>query len=107
MSTRKELRGQSAPGEPQVPLHERIQRQREQLFKVSSMLDCCRYASASKLAYEDLEFMSHTLHGISALVNETAGELGVIVDELEVRTVRASRRAQQPRRQGRRILGRE
>lgn len=81
MSTRKKQRDQSVSEEP--PLHERLQRQRDQLFKATSMLDCCRYATASKLKYDDLEFMAHALLAISDLVDETAGELGVIIDELE------------------------
>ncbi len=83
MSTRNRRRDESLSKDPPLPLHERIQRQREQLFKASSMLDCCRYASASKLKYDDLEFMSQALHGIADLVDEAAGELGVIVDELD------------------------
>jgi hypothetical protein len=44
--------------EPAEPFDERVQRQREQLFKVSSILDCCRYATASKLRPDNLEFMA-------------------------------------------------
>jgi hypothetical protein len=56
-------------------LAERLQAQRRQLFKAISIVECCKYASATKFAVDDLEYMAFAFDAINDLLNSTAGEL--------------------------------
>lgn len=61
-----------------LSLAERIQAQREQLFKVISIVQCCRNAMATKLLTDDLEYMIPAFEAVCELVDSAAGELDCI-----------------------------
>lgn len=56
-------------------LAERIEAQREQLFKAMSIVECCKNASATKLPVDDLEYMVPAFDTLYDLLNTAAGEL--------------------------------
>lgn len=61
-------------------LAERVQAQREQLFKAISIVECCKNATATKLAVDDLEYMVPAFDTVDDLLNSVAGELEVVAD---------------------------
>lgn len=82
MSAGKTRRRPKKTTEPAAaPLAERLQLERERLFKAMSVIACCRLACASKLANDDPEVMTDALQATYDLIDEAAGELGVICDE--------------------------
>lgn len=56
-------------------LAERVQAQREQIFKAISIVECCKNASATQLAVDDLEYMIPAFDAVRDLLNTAAGEL--------------------------------
>jgi hypothetical protein len=60
---------------------ERIQAQRDQLFKAISIVQCCRNATATKLVADDLEYMIPAFETVCDLLDSAAGELETIMDE--------------------------
>lgn len=64
-------------------LAERVQAQREQLFKAISIVGCCKYASATLYEVDDSEYMVPAFDTICDLLNTSAGELELIASECE------------------------
>lgn len=64
-------------------LAERVQAQREQLFKAISIVECCKYASATLLNVDDSEYMVPAFETICDLLDTSAGELERIASECE------------------------
>jgi hypothetical protein len=64
-------------------LAERVQAQREQLFKAMSIVECCKYASATLLNVDDSEYMIPAFETICDLLDTSAGELERIASECE------------------------
>ena len=62
-------------------LADRIQAEREQLFKALAIVECCKYASATLLELGDFEFMVPVFEAVCDLLNTSAGELGSIADD--------------------------
>jgi hypothetical protein len=82
MSRRKARRRPKKTTEPPaLPLAERLQLEREQLFRAMSVVTCCRLACASKFANDDPEVMVDALQVAYDLIDQAAGQLGVICDE--------------------------
>jgi len=66
-----------------LPLAERLQTQRERLFKAISIVACCRLACSSRCTDAHPEDMAGALEAAYDVVDEVAGELGVMCDEDE------------------------
>lgn len=64
-------------------LAERVQAQREQLYKAISIVECCKYASATLYAVDDSEYMVPAFDTICDLLDTSAGELEQIASECE------------------------
>lgn len=64
-----------------IPLVERLQTEREQIFKAISIVECCRNAAATLLAVNDPEYMIPAFEAVCDLLDTSAMELGRIVDE--------------------------
>jgi hypothetical protein len=60
---------------------ERVQAQRERLFKAMSIVECCKYASATLYAVDDSEYMVPAFDTICDLLDTSAGELELIATE--------------------------
>lgn len=60
-------------------LPECIQNEREQLFKAISIVECCKYVSATLPEVESTEYMDGVFDVLCDLLNSAAGELGCIV----------------------------
>lgn len=74
-------RSQTSAVDPVSSLAERIQAERNQLFKALAIVECCKYASATSLELSDLEFMVPVFEAVCDLLNTSAGELGCIADD--------------------------
>lgn|GEM_PF-2385110 len=73
---------QVGPVVPAQPIGERVQAQREELFKAMGIVDCCVYASDSKLTCaRGRPDIAAALDAAYELLNSVAGTLGVLVDE--------------------------
>lgn len=78
-------------------LAERVQAQREQLFKAISIVECCKNATATKLTVDDLEYMVPAFDTVCGLLNSAAGELEVVADEYrELSRTAAGKSAKEP-----------
>lgn len=64
-------------------LAERVQAQREQLYKAMSIVECCKYASATLYAVDDSEYMVPAFDTVCDLLDTAAGELERIASECE------------------------
>lgn len=62
-------------------LAERLQAEREQIFKAISIVECCRNATATLLEVNDLEYMIPAFEAVCDLLDTSVMELGRIVDE--------------------------
>jgi len=62
---------------------ERIQAQREQLFRAISVVRCCRNATATKLVEDDVEYMIPAFETVCELLDSAADELATIMDECD------------------------
>jgi len=82
MKVRKAKRRRKTPQAPVASLKERLDSERERLFKAMSIIACCRLATASLLEEGgDREIMTDALQAAYDLMEMTAGELEVIGDE--------------------------
>lgn len=73
------------------PLAERIQALREQLFKVISIVECCKFATATLLEVDDSEYMVPAFEAIRDLLNASAEELEEIAFSVRARHREAGR----------------
>lgn len=64
-------------------LAERVQLEREQLFKAISIVECCRFATATLLEVSDSEYMTPAFEVVRDLLNDSATELEGIASECE------------------------
>jgi len=64
-------------------LAERVVAQREQLFQALSIVECCKFATATLLAVDDSEYMVPAFEVICDLLNASAEELEGIAVECE------------------------
>ncbi|MBB6095037.1 hypothetical protein HNQ60_003924 [Povalibacter uvarum] len=64
-------------------LAKRIKAQREQLFKAISIVECCKYASATLYNVYDSEYMVPAFDVICDLLDTSVGELELIASECE------------------------
>lgn len=64
-------------------LAERVQAQREQLYKAMSIVECCKYASATLYAVDDSEYMVPAFDAVCDLLDTMAGELERIASECD------------------------
>lgn len=62
-------------------LAERVQAQREQLFKAMAIVECCKYASATLYEVDDSEYMVPAFDTVCDLLDTSAGELERIASE--------------------------
>ena len=79
MSASKARRRLKTPQAPARSLAERMDDQRDRLFKAMSVVACCRLACASLLDQGgNLEVMTDALQAAYDLIDATAGELELI-----------------------------
>lgn len=64
-------------------LVERVEAQRVQLMKALSIIECCKYASATMLDVDDSEYMVPTFEAVYDLLNASAGELECIANSVQ------------------------
>ena len=62
-------------------LAERVQAEREQIFKALAIVECCKYASATLYEVSDSEYMVPVFEVVRILLDSSADELGRIADE--------------------------
>lgn len=67
-------------------LAERVQAQREQLFKAMSIVECCKFATATLLAVDDSEYMIPAFEAICDLIDSSTEELERIASECASRS---------------------
>jgi hypothetical protein len=72
-------------------LAERIQALREQLFKVISIVECCKFATTTLLEVDDSEYMVPAFEVICDLLNTSAEELEEIAFSVRARHREAGR----------------
>lgn len=65
----------------QPSLEERLQAERDRLFKAISIIECCKYATACLMHMSDSEYMVPAFEAACELLDTSAEELGRIVDE--------------------------
>jgi hypothetical protein len=66
-----------------IPLDQRVEAERQQLFKAISILECCRLATASLYEIGDSEYMVPAFEAICDLLTNTVSELEYIASECE------------------------
>ena len=66
----------------------RVNAQREQLFKAMSIVECCKYASATLYNVDDSEYMVPAFDVVCDLLDASVGELELIASECEDSTER-------------------
>lgn len=84
MSTRKRRRRrrQVKPAVMAESVGDRVQKQREELFKVMGIVECCRYASDSRLvSASGGPDIAAALEAAYESLDRAAGELGMVVDD--------------------------
>lgn len=62
-------------------LAERVQALRGQLFKAISIVECCKFATATLLVVDDAEYMVPAFEAICDLIDTSAEELEKIASE--------------------------
>ena len=67
-------------------LAERVQAQRDQLFKAMSIVECCKFATATLLAVDDSEYMIPAFEAICDLIDSSTEELERIASECASRS---------------------
>lgn len=67
-------------------LAERVRAQREQLFKAMSIVECCKFATATLLAVDDSEYMIPAFEAICDLIDSSTEELERIASECASRS---------------------
>lgn len=66
-------------------LAERLQAEREQIFKAISIVESCKNATATLLEVNDSEYMIPAFEAVCDLLDTSAGELERIIDECATR----------------------
>lgn len=74
---------QPLPLDDAPSLIERVEAQRERLFKAMSILECCKNASATLYDVDDCEYMVPAFETIYDLLDTSAGELDRIMTALD------------------------
>jgi hypothetical protein len=64
-------------------LAERVQIERQQIFKALSIVECCRFATATLLEVGDTEYMLPAFEAVCDLLNDAAEEFQRIASECE------------------------
>jgi hypothetical protein len=64
-------------------LRDRLQTERDRIFKALSIVECCRFATATKFEVSDSEYMVPAFEAISDLLNTSAEELEQVASECE------------------------
>lgn len=72
-------------------LAERVEAQRNQLFKAMSIVECCKFATATLLEVNDSEYMVPAFEAICDLLNASVEELEEIAFGVRVRHGQAGR----------------
>ncbi len=72
-----------SPSNAAIPLDERVEAERQRLFKAISILECCRLATASLYEIGDSEYMVPAFEAICDLLTDSASELEYIASECE------------------------
>ncbi len=79
---RRAKRTHVQPAVPAQTIGQRVQAQREQLFKAMGIVDCCAYASDSRReSARGRPDIAAALDAAHELLDRVAGTLGVLVDE--------------------------
>ena len=78
---RAELR--ASPRDTSPSLGERVEAERERLFKALSIVECCRFATATLFEVNDSEYMVPAFEAICDLLSTSAEELERIASECE------------------------
>lgn len=74
-----------------MSLAERVQALREQLFKVISIVECCKFATATLFEVDDSEYMVPAFEVICDLLDTSAEELEKIAFSVRARHRQAGR----------------
>lgn len=69
-----------------LSLADRIQAEREQLFKAMSLVECCKYASASLLDVEATDSLVGVYELLYDVLDSAAGGLGCIIEECRLKS---------------------
>jgi len=64
-------------------LAERVEKERGQIFKALSIVECCWYATVTKWAVDDQEYMIPAFETVCDLLNDAAEELEEIASACE------------------------
>lgn len=80
---RRRTESRASPLDVAPSLAERVEAQREQLFKALSIVECCKFATATLLAVDDSEYMVPAFEAVCDLLNASAEELEGIAAECE------------------------
>jgi len=64
-------------------LADRIQAQREQIFKAIAIVECCRYANATLLEVSGSEYIVPAFEAVCDLLDTSASELELIAEDCE------------------------
>ena len=81
----------------ELSLAERVEKERRQIFKALSIVECCWYATATKWAVDDQEYMIPAFEAACDLLNDVTEALETIASECEkLRPGGASLRARRP-----------
>jgi hypothetical protein len=72
-------------------LAERVQIERERMFKALSLVLCCKYATVTKWQVDDQEYMIPAFQAICDLLDDAAEELELIAKDCEVASSRRPR----------------
>jgi hypothetical protein len=77
----REVNGRISMPEPLYT--ERIEAQRSKLFSAISIVACCRLSCTSRAANKDPDILEEALQVAEDLINQAAGEMGVLAEELD------------------------
>jgi len=74
---------QVSPLDAFASLSERVQAERDRLFKALSIVECCRFATATKFEVNDSEYMAPAFEAICDLLNASVEELELVASACE------------------------
>jgi hypothetical protein len=80
---RNRRRRSASPLDHAPSLAERIEAQRGQVMKALSIIECCKYASATLLDVDDSEYMVPAFEAVHDLLNTSAEELERIASSVQ------------------------
>jgi len=66
----------------ELSLAERVEKERRQIFKALSIVECCWYATVTKWAVDDQEYMIPAFEAVCDLLNDTAEAFERIASEV-------------------------